>query len=149
MTLFSGPDQIDLYHFGRGHTDGDTFVVFRAARTMHTGDMFQRLGIPFIDVPNSNGSATEFGDTLTSAVAGIPDVDTVIPGHNPVPVTWNDFVAFRHFYNDIVTRTQEGKAAGRSVDEIVSAYSLPSEYSEFSAPEQSLRATVQYIFDGR
>ena len=116
---------------------------------MHTGDMFQRLGIPFIDVPNSNGSATEFGDTLAKAVAGIPDVDTVIPGHNPVPVTWNDFVAFSSFYNDIVTRTQEGKASGRSVDQIVDAYTLPSEYSQFSAPERSLRATVQYIFDGR
>ena len=29
MSLFSGPDRIDLYYFGRGHTDGDTFVVFR------------------------------------------------------------------------------------------------------------------------
>ena len=42
LTLFAGGlDQIDLYYFGRGHTDGDTFVVFKAARTMHTGDMFQ------------------------------------------------------------------------------------------------------------
>ena len=32
-TLFSGADQIDLYYFGRGHTDGDTFVVFKDART--------------------------------------------------------------------------------------------------------------------
>ena len=39
MSLFSGQDQIDLYYFGRGHTDGDTWVVFRAARTVHTGDM--------------------------------------------------------------------------------------------------------------
>ena len=149
LTLFSGPDQIDLYHFGRGHTDGDTFVVFRAAKTMHTGDMFQRLGIPFIDVLNSNGSATEFGMTLKKAVAGISNVDTVIPGHNPVPVAWDDFVAFSGFYNDIVTRSQEGKAAGRSVDAIVNSYRLPSEYSNFSAPEQSLRSTVQYIVDGR
>ena len=40
LSLFSGSDQIDLYHFGRGHTDGDTFVVFRALGAMHTGDMF-------------------------------------------------------------------------------------------------------------
>ena len=63
-TLFSGADQIDLYHFGRGHTDGDTFVVFRAARTMHAGDMFARKGLPYIDAANTNGSATEFGATL-------------------------------------------------------------------------------------
>ena len=149
MSLFRGEDQIDLYHFGRGHTDGDTFVVFRRARTLHTGDMFQRLGIPFIDVPNSNGSATEFGETLKKAVAGISNVDTVIPGHNPTPVTWDDFVRFSGFYNDIVDKTQAGKAAAQSVDEIVAAYTLPGEYSDFSAPESSLRATIQYIYDGR
>ena len=63
-TLFNGPDQIDLYYFGRGHTDGDTFVVFRAARTMHTGDMMARKGLPFIDAANTNGSATAPGATL-------------------------------------------------------------------------------------
>ena len=51
-TLGSGADQIDLYYFGRGHTDGDTFVVFRNARTVHTGDMFARKGLPFLDVVN-------------------------------------------------------------------------------------------------
>ena len=44
-SLFSGPDQIDLYYFGRGHTDGDTWVVFREARAMHTGDMMARKGL--------------------------------------------------------------------------------------------------------
>jgi glyoxylase-like metal-dependent hydrolase (beta-lactamase superfamily II) len=32
LTLGAGKDQIDLYHFGRGHTNGDTFVVFTALR---------------------------------------------------------------------------------------------------------------------
>ena len=149
MSLFSGPDQLDLYHFGRGHTDGDTWVVFKAARTMHTGDMFQRKGLPFIDVANGNGSATEFGGTLKNAVAGISDVDTVIPGHNPTPVTWAEFVDFSGFYNDIVSKAQNGKAAGRSVDDVVAAYSVPDEYRDFAAPEGSLRTTIQYVYDGR
>ena len=42
MSLLSGKDQIDLYYFGRGHTDGDAWVVFPAVRAMHAGDMFQR-----------------------------------------------------------------------------------------------------------
>ena len=149
LSLFSGADQIDLYHFGRGHTDGDTFVVFREARTLHTGDMFQRKGIPFIDVQNGNGNASEFGETLKKAVAGIPDIDTVIPGHNPVPVTWSDFVDFSGFYNDIVMKAEEGKASGRSVESVVSAYSVPGQYNDFQAPEASLETTVQYVFDGR
>ncbi|MCY4660939.1 MAG: MBL fold metallo-hydrolase [Acidobacteria bacterium] len=149
MSLFAGPDQVDLYHFGRGHTDGDTFIVFKEAQTLHTGDMFQRKGLPFIDVANGNGSATGFGSTLRKAVAGIPDVEIVMPGHNPTPVTWAEFVDFSGFYNDVVSKAQNGKAAGRSVDEVVAAYSVPDEYSDFAAPEQSLRTTVQYVFDGR
>ena len=149
MSLFAGPDQIDLYHFGRGHTDGDTFIVFKAARTMHTGDMFQRKGLPFIDVVNGNGSATEFGSTLRKAVAGVTDVDIVIPGHNPTPVTWAEFVDFSGFYNDVVRKAQNGRAAGRSVDDVVAAYRVPDEYSDFAAPERSVRTTMQYVYDGR
>ena len=40
MTLGSGKDRIDLYYFGAGHTNGDTFVVFPALRVLHTGDMY-------------------------------------------------------------------------------------------------------------
>ncbi|MDA1092354.1 MAG: MBL fold metallo-hydrolase [Acidobacteria bacterium] len=149
LTLFSGADQIDLYYFGRGHTDGDTFVVFREARTMHTGDMFARPGLPFLDVPNSNGSAVEFGETLKKAIAGISGVDTVIPGHNPVPLAWSDFVNYSGFYNDLVMQTQAGKAAGRTVDEVVSSYRVPSQFSGNAAPPDRVRATVQYLFDGQ
>mgnify|MGYP006966907239 CR=1 FL=1 len=63
MTLFSGADQIDLYHFGRGHTDGDTFVVFRAARAMHTGDMFQRLGLRTFS-PTNIGAELAYDELL-------------------------------------------------------------------------------------
>src|SRR5213596_3428801 len=40
MTLGKDADRIDLYYFGRGHTNGDAFVVFPALHVMHAGDMF-------------------------------------------------------------------------------------------------------------
>src|SRR5262245_61584849 len=49
LTLGAGKDQIDLYHFGAGHTNGDTFIVFTALRTLHAGDMFPWKDAPFID----------------------------------------------------------------------------------------------------
>ena len=39
MTLFQGPDQIDLYYFGRGHTNGDAWVHFPALRVVSAGDI--------------------------------------------------------------------------------------------------------------
>ncbi len=145
-SLFSGDDQIDLYYFGRGHTDGDTFVVFRAVRTIHTGDMFQRKGLPFIDVANGNGSAVEFGSTLEKAIAGISNVDLVISGHNDTLLEWDDFVNFSGFYNDMVAQAESSHAAGRSVDEAVADYRLPGRYSDFDAPEGGLRRAIEWVY---
>jgi len=149
LSLFSGSDQIDLYHFGRGHTDGDTFVVFRAVGAMHTGDMFARKGLPFIDAVNGNGSATDFGSTLQKAVEGIRNVDRVIPGHAAAVHTWSDFVDSSGFYNDVVMQAQRAKAAGQSVEEFIRSYRLPSEYSDFEVEEGRLTSIAGYLFDGQ
>ena len=93
--------------------------------------MFARKGLPFLDVANGNGSALEFGETLKKAVAGIRNVDSVIPGHNDEPLVWNDLVDYSGFYNDIVDRTKAAQAGGQSVDQVISSYSVPSRYSDF------------------
>ena len=154
LTLFAGgPDQIDLYYFGRGHTDGDTFVVFKAARTMHTGDMFQGKLLPFIDAENGNGgSAIEFGRTLTRAIAGVPDVETIITGHWETPLAWNDLVDYRDFYADLVAQTRAGIDAGRSAEETIAAYTKPARFSDYNAPLEgtfSVTSIVNYIYEGR
>ena len=149
LAIFDGRDQIDLYYFGRGHTDGDTFVVFRTARTVHTGDMFARKGLPFLDVANGNGSALEFGETLRKAVDGIDNVDTVIPGHNDEVLRWSDLASYSDFYNDLVATIQASQAAGQSVDDVVEAYVLPSRHSGFQVTEDRLRSVAQHVFDGQ
>lgn len=149
LTLFSGKDQIDLYHFGRGHTNGDTFVVFPAARAMHTGDMFPRQQQPFIDVANSGGSAIDFGPTLRKAVAGIKNVDTVVGGHTFTPVTWTDFTAYVDFYNDFLTEAQAAKKKGLSVDEFVKAYKVADKYKGFRADPNSVKANAEAVFTGK
>ncbi len=148
-SLGSGADQIDLYYYGRGHTDGDTWIVYRNARTVQTGDMFARKGLPFLDVANGNGSALEFGETLKKAVAGISGVDTVIPGHNDVPLVWQDVVNYSGFYNDIVDRAKAAQGNGRTAEQFIESYSVPSQYSDFAAEPDRLATTVGYIYEGR
>ena len=52
MTVLGGNDAIDLYYFGRAHTNGDTFIVFRNLRVMHAGDAFSGQTMPIMDVNN-------------------------------------------------------------------------------------------------
>jgi len=63
LTLGSGKDRIDLYYFGAGHTNGDTFVVFPALRVLHTGDMFAWKDGPYCDLTNG-GSCVALPRTL-------------------------------------------------------------------------------------
>src|SRR5471032_2873479 len=49
MTIGKGADQIDLYYFGPGHTNGDAWVVFPALRVVHAGDIFAGKSVPLID----------------------------------------------------------------------------------------------------
>ena len=75
MTIGKGADQIDLYYFGRGHTNGDAWIVFPAHRIVHSGDIFADKGVPLIDGSNG-GSMLEMPDTLRKAHDGIKNVDT-------------------------------------------------------------------------
>jgi len=147
LSLFDGKDRIDLYHFGRAHTNGDTFVVFPTARVMHTGDVYPRAHMPFIDMADNAGSAIEFNQTIQQAVSTIKNVDTVIGGHTPSPVTWTDFRIFTEFYSDFLSAAQSAMKKGTSVDEFVKAYRVPDRFKGFQADPQRVRANAQGIYE--
>jgi cyclase len=111
LTLGTGPDRIELYWFGAGHTDGDAFVVFPAERVMASGDIFQMLAMPRID-RNSGGSALALPDTLARARAGIAGVDKVIDGHG---TTVHDWAAFGRYV--VFTRALADAARGAETPE--------------------------------
>jgi cyclase len=129
LTVGSGKDQIDLYYFGRGHTDGDTFVVFKALRTMHVGDIFAWKALPYVDTANG-GSVVEQPKTLAKAVATVKGVDTIINGHIPVG-TWNDLKEYARFTADFVAYAQRSMKAGKSVDQAASEFKLDPKYKGY------------------
>jgi glyoxylase-like metal-dependent hydrolase (beta-lactamase superfamily II) len=131
LTLGGGKDRIELYHFGPGHTSGDTFVVFPALRTMHTGDMFAWKALPFIDVDNG-GSATGHARALAAVISNVKNVDTVITGHTPV-LTWNDLREYANFSRDFVAWAQEQMKAGKTVEEAAATYKVPDSYKGYTA----------------
>jgi cyclase len=146
MTLGAGADRIDLYYFGRGHTNGDAFVVFPALRLMHAGDIFSGKNLPILDA-NNGGSGVEIGETLAKAHSTIQNVDTVITGHSTV-MTWADLKEYSDFNKDFMAAVQAGKKAGRSVDEIAASWTAPAKYTGY-APVQAgrLKANVQVTYD--
>lgn len=130
MTLLSGNESIDLYYFGPAHTDGDTLVVFRNLRVMHSGDMFANKGQPFIDRGNG-GSGVAYGETIGKAAAAIKNVDRVIPGHSTL-MTWQDFVDFGEVNRLMVQHARASMKAGKTAEQAMMEFKLPQNLSSFT-----------------
>jgi glyoxylase-like metal-dependent hydrolase (beta-lactamase superfamily II) len=128
MTVGTGADAIDLYYFGPGHTNGDTFVVFPALRAAHSGDLFAGKGMPLVDGANG-GSVLRYADSLAKAHAGIANVDTVITGHAPQPLTWDDLAMFVEFNADFLAWAQAQLAAGKTPEQAAADWALPAKYA--------------------
>jgi cyclase len=132
LTLGSGRDQIDLYHFGPGHTNGDTFVVFPAQRTMHVGDMFAWKALPYVD-PTNGGSLVQQPASLARAVeATAKSVDTIINGHIPV-APFSDLREYVEFTKDFVAFAQASIKAGKTADQAAADYVVPARFKGYKA----------------
>jgi glyoxylase-like metal-dependent hydrolase (beta-lactamase superfamily II) len=83
LHVYFGGRTLQLYYYGRGHTDGDLVIYIPEEKVVMLGDLFAGWGpsIRLIDY-NGGGSLAEWPATLEKAMA--LDFDTVIPGHSGV-----------------------------------------------------------------
>lgn len=108
---------IDIFHLGRAHTDGDAVVYFREANVIHTGDVFVRYGLPFID--EGNGGTINGMIRFVDAVTHVIDENTVvIPGHGSL-ATRQDVVEYGVMIRTIRDRVQAEIDRGRSLEQIL------------------------------
>jgi glyoxylase-like metal-dependent hydrolase (beta-lactamase superfamily II) len=145
MTLGSGNERVELYYFGRAHTNGDTFVLFPTLRVLHTGDVFPNKGIPIMD-QNNGGSAISYADTVAKAAA-LPNIDVVVTGHSP-NMTIADLKEYSEFNRDFVQGVQAAKKAGRTIDDVVSTWKIPDRFKGYAQPmPDRLRANVEVVWE--
>jgi cyclase len=80
MRLYHGEFVLDLYHLGRGHTDGDVVIHLPQQKMIFMGDLFATYD-PYVHLIHyaAGGSLREWSRTLERALA--LDFETVIPGH--------------------------------------------------------------------
>jgi glyoxylase-like metal-dependent hydrolase (beta-lactamase superfamily II) len=144
LTLGQGAEQIDLYYFGRGHTNGDAFVVFPALRVMHAGDIFARKGPPLLDA-NNGGSGVAIGDTLAKAHAGIKGVDRIITGHSDV-MTWGDLDEYGKFNRDFLAWVTAARKSGKTADAAAAEYTIPAAYKGYTPNADQTKSNVAVIY---
>ena len=130
MTLFKGNEEVDLYYFGAAHTNGDAYVVFKSARTMHAGDTFANKGQPLIDRANG-GSGVAYPETLKKAARGVKNVDKVITGHSTV-MTWAEFVEFGEFNQVMLDHAKAELKANKTPEQALADFKLPERFKGYA-----------------
>ena len=149
MKIGKGADEVDLFYFGRGHTNGDAWVVFPALKVVHAGDIFSGKNLPLLDA-NNGGSGVLIGDTLGKAAKSLKNIDTVITGHSTT-MTMADLAEYAEFNKDFMKEVQAGKKAGKTADDIANGWKMPEKYKGYTVPTAAalarLKANVQIVMD--
>lgn len=114
--IYLGGQTVDLYYYGRAHTNGDIVVYFPAQRVLAAGDMFAYGdATPELIDYAGGGSAKEWTTTLDGALK--LDFNTVVPGHGVV-TTKAEMANFRTSTMTLRTKVHNMLVAKNSKAEI-------------------------------
>jgi cyclase len=109
----------DLTHIAHAHTDGDTYVWFKTANVLSTGDTFTNGRYPNIDF--ASGGNIKGMIAATDAYLKLTNAKTrIVPGHGPLA----DKAALTEYRTMLVTaRDRMAKLVkdGKSEDDVVAA----------------------------
>jgi cyclase len=109
----------DLKHIANAHTDGDTYVWFKTANVLSTGDTFTNARYPNIDF--ANGGNIKGMIAAADAYLKLTNARTrIVPGHGPIA----DKAALMEYRTMLVTardRMAKLVADGKSEDDVVAA----------------------------
>ena len=119
MTFHYNGHTIDVFHTPNAHTDGDAIIHFREANVFHTGDVFVRYGLPFIDQPN--GGSVDGIIAAAYRVAGMANDETrLIPGHGQLSDK-GDLIAYAEMLITLRDRIQALIDDGKTLEEVIAA----------------------------
>jgi len=123
-----GKENICLYYYGAGHTNGDSLVHLEKANIVHMGDLVFNRRHPFVD-RSAGASMKNWITVLDKAIEKFNKKTTYVFGHAAdgyeVTGTAEDLKAFRNYLDKTLVFVEGEIKAGKSKDEIIKATSIP------------------------
>src|SRR4030081_331289 len=134
----------DLKHIRNAHTDGDTYVWFKTANVLATGDTFTNGRYPNIDFANGGNikgmiAAADVYLKLTNAKSRI------VPGHGPVA----DKAALTAYRAMLVTardRMEKLVKDGKSEDDVMAAKPFADLDTKWASSELASENFVRVVY---
>jgi cyclase len=134
----------DLKHIENAHTDGDTFVWFKTANVLSTGDTFTNGRYPNIDF--ANGGNIKGMIAATDAYLKLTNARTrIVPGHGPLA----DKAVLTEYRAMLVTaRDRMAKLVkdGRSEDDVVAAKPFADLDTKWAPTELASKNFIRVVY---
>ncbi len=117
-------ENIALYYFGAGHTNGDSLVHFEHNNVVHMGDLVFNRRHPFVD-RTAGASIRSWITVLDKALDKYSKKTTFIFGHAAegyqVTGTKDDLKAFQDYLGNVLKYVEAQIKAGKMKDDIAKA----------------------------
>ena len=134
----------DLKHIANAHTDGDTYVWFKTANVLSTGDTFTNGRYPNIDF--ANGGNIKGMIAATDAYLKLTNAKTrIVPGHGPIA----DKAALTEYRTMLVTaRDRMAKLVkeGKSEDDVVAAKPFADLDAKWAPSELASKNFIRVVY---
>jgi cyclase len=134
----------DLKHIENAHTDGDTYVWFKTANVLSTGDTFTNGRYPNIDF--ANGGNIKGMIAATDAYLKLANDKTrIVPGHGPLA----DKAALMAYHTMLVTvRDRMAKLVkeGKSEDDVVAAKPFADFDTKWAPTELASKNFIRVVY---
>ena len=144
LSLHENNEEISVFYFGNGHTDGDAIIKFQNSNVVHTGDSFVLYGIPFIDISNG-GSIKGFIDNLEMIDSVCDENTIIIPGHGGLS-SQSELQKLHKGLKEYYSKTMTGHQNGLSVDQIAASIETDlGKTSGFGDPMEVKRNFIKSI----
>ncbi len=111
--------EIEILHFAKGHTDGDSIVLFHGSQVAHLGDHFFAGKFPFIDM-NAGGDVLQYHRNVKDILKIIPPHYKIIPGHGPLS-SHADYIFYEQMISDSIEHIKDEKNIGTDIGKITLA----------------------------
>ena len=129
VNFYFNDDTLNVIHFAKAHTDGDSIVYFNNADVLHTGDLFFNNLFPYIDI-DGGGSVAGYIAGVEKLLGMISDQTKVIPGHGEL-ANKADLQRFVDMIKETSEKVKRHKINGLTVEDIIDA-GLGDKWKEWS-----------------
>jgi cyclase len=121
-------EKVCLYHFGAGHTNGDSFIHFEQANIVHCGDLVFNRRHPYVD-RGAGANIKSWIEVLNKAIAKFDKNTIYVFGHSgtgyEITGKTDDLHKFRDYLGNVLKFTESEIKAGKTKEEIVKATGIP------------------------